>query len=233
MKQSQIALLSVLGVLAGIVVVTVVSARIALSPERTAFVNGRLVSESTVLRGFRDIEVDGTWQVNVSQGDDWRMDLSYPDAFEDRIKISVLGDRLRLGIRSESWRDEPDLRPSADIVMPNLEEVEVRGSTKLEVSGFKGRHLDIDIAGAAQLTGRDGRYEKLELSVKGASRVDLSGVAVTDADIDLAGASKITLTMGGGTLSGLIAGAGSVEYYGWVSTNTVQIAGFARVEHVD
>ena len=39
--------------------------------------------------------------------------------------------------------------------------------------------------------------------------------------------------MSGGTLSGFIAGAGSVEYYGWVSEKTVQIAGFARVEHVE
>ena len=233
MKRSQIALLSVVGVLAGIVVATVVSARIALNPEYTAFVDGELVSEGAELRGFREIEVDGTWQVNASQGDDWQMDLSYPDGFEDRIKLRVLGDRLRMSILSDSWLDEPDIRPSVDIIMPDLEEVEVKGSAKLDLSGFKGRRLEIDVAGAAQIIGRDGRYEELALSVAGASHVDLSGVAVTEADIDLAGASKVVLTMSGGTLSGFVAGAGSVEYYGWVSAEKVQVAGFARVEHVE
>ena len=70
MKRSQIALLSVVGVLAGIVVVTVVSARIALSPERMLLVDAAQVSESAELRGVREIEVAGTWRVNASRGDD-------------------------------------------------------------------------------------------------------------------------------------------------------------------
>lgn len=233
MKGSNIALLAVVGVLAGIVVATVLSARIALSPDSTRFVGGARVSESAELRGVREIEVAGTWRVNASQGDDWKVDLSYPEGYEDRVMVYVVGERLRLGTQSDSWLDEPDFRPIADIVIPALEEVEVRGSAKLDLSGFKGRHLDIDIAGAAQLTGRDGRFHDLELSVAGASHIDLRDVSVTDADIDLAGASKVTLTMAGGDLSGTIAGAGSVEYYGWVSANRVQTAGFARVEHVE
>ena len=231
MKRSQVALLSVGAILAGIVIATVVSARIALSHGYSALGETDAVAGVSELRGFNEVEVDGTWQVNLSQGDDWRMDLSYPDGFEDRVRVHVVGDRLRLGIQSESWLDEPDIRPTADTVMPDLEEVEIRGSAKLDVAGFKGRHLDIDVAGAVQVMGRDGRFDELELSVSGASHIDLRGVAVTDADIDLAGASKVTLTMSGGALSGFIAGAGSVEYYGWVTSETVQIAGFARVEH--
>ena len=230
MKRSQIALLSVTGILAGIVVATVVSARIALFSDRTAFVGEAQVSESNELRGFREIEVAGNWQVNLSRGDDWQTDLSYPAGFEDRVEVHVVGDRLRLGIQSDSWMDDPDIVPSADIVMPELEEVDVKGSAKLDLAGFSGRRLEIDIAGASQLTGRDGHFDALELSVAGASYIDLRGIAVTDADIDLAGASKVTLTMNGGALSGFIAGAGSVEYYGSVSAETVQIAGFARVE---
>ena len=233
MKPSQIALLSMAGIIGGIVVASVVSARIALSPERTAFVDGVQVSESTELRGVREIEVAGTWRVNASQGDDWKVDLSYPEGYEDRVVVHVVGDRLRLGTRSDSWLDEPEFRPTADIVMPVLEEVEARGSARLDLSGFKGERLDIDIAGATRLTARDGRFDELELSVAGTSNIDLRGVAVTDADIDLAGASKVTLTMSGGTLSGFIAGAANVEFYGWVSAETVQIAGFARVEHVE
>lgn len=233
MKRSQIALLAAGGALAGIVIAFVVSARIALTHGSPAFGETDAVASASELRGFNEVEVAGTWRVNAIRGDDWRMDLTYPEGFEDRLRVHVVGDRLRLGIRSESWLDEPDIRPTADIVMPDLDEVEVKGAAKLDLSGFKGRRLDIDVAGAARLTGRDGRFDELGLSVAGTSNIDLRGVSVTDADIDLAGASKVTLTMSGGTLSGFIAGAANVEYYGWVSAETVQIAGFARVEHVE
>ena len=230
MKRSQIALLSVGGILAGIVIVSVVSARIAISHGDSEFVDAEATGGGAGLRGFDSVEVDGRWQVNVSRGDDWQVDLSYPEDLEDRVKVHLLGDRLRLGFKSGAPWNEPGLPVSADIVMPELEEVEVRGAAMLEVSGFQGRRLEIDIAGAARLEGRDGRYDELELSVAGASDIDLRGIAVTDADIDLAGASNVTLTMDGGALSGSMAGAGTIEYYGAVATESVRVAGAARVE---
>ena len=230
MKRSQIALLSVGGLLAGIVIVSVVSARIALSHGGTEFLDSEAVADGVGLRGFHSVEVAGRWQVNVSRGDDWRVDLSYPEDLEDRVQVQVLGDRLRLALESGFWWNEPGLPVSADIVMPELEEVEVRGAAMVEVSGFRGRRLEIDIAGTARLEGRDGRYDELELSVAGLSDIDLRGIVVTNADIDLAGASNITLTMDGGALSGSMAGAGSIEYYGSVSSESVHVAGAARVE---
>ena len=230
MKRSHIALLSVGGILAGIVIVSVVSARIALSHGGTEILDSEAIAGGAGLRGFDGVEVAGRWKINVSRGDDWRVDLSYPEDMKDRIRVRLRGDRLWLGFNSGAPWNEPGLPVSADIVMPELEEVEVRGAAMVEVSGFRGRRLEIDIAGAARLEGRDGRYDELELSVAGASDIDLRGIAVTDADIDLAGASNITLTMDGGALSGSMAGAGSIEYYGSVATESVHVAGAARVE---
>ena len=229
MKRSQIALLSLGGVLALVVIASVVSARIALSHGASEPMDAETIAGGAGLRGFHGVEVAGKWQVKLSRGDDWRVDLSYPEVLENRVKVHVLGDWLRLELESGSSWNEAGLPVSADIVMPELEEVDVRGAAMLEVSGFQGRRLEIDIAGAARLEGRDGRYDELELSVAGASDVDLRGITVTDADVDLAGASKVTLTMGGGTLSGSMAGAGSIEYFGSVATESIRVAGVARV----
>lgn len=78
MKRSQIALLSVGGVLAGIVIVSVVSARMALSHGGIGFPDAESVADAAGLRGFDGVEVVGRWRVGVSRGDDWRVDLSYP-----------------------------------------------------------------------------------------------------------------------------------------------------------
>ena len=232
MKRSQIALLAMGGVLSGIVIASVVSLRIALSHGDSAFIDAKPVSRATYLRGFDGIEVAGSWDVNLSRGDDWQIEISYPGGLEDRVDVHLQGDRLRLGIASHTWWDEPDYPVTADIVMPELEEVGLRGTARVDLRGFRGHRLAIDIAGAARLEGHDGHYDELDLSVAGASHIDLRDMTVTDADVDLAGASKVTLTMDGGVLSGSVAGTGSVLYYGAVSAETIRLAGIARVERV-
>lgn len=227
MKRSQTALLSLSGVLALAVIASVVSARIA--PYRGNSEHAEARAGTAELHGFRGVEVAGRWKVGLTRGDDWRVVLTYPDALEDRVRVHMMGDRLRLGLESgASWKESAG-PVSADIVMPELAEVDARGAAMLEVSGFQGERLEIDVAGAVRLTGRDGRYDELELSVAGAGDIDLRGMAVTDADVDLAGASKVTLTMNGGTLSGTMAGAGSIEYYGTVAREAVRAAGAANV----
>jgi len=232
-KRSQIALLVAGGALAGVVIASVVSARIALSPDHSAFLDGAQVWGSVELREFREIDVAGQWQVNVRRGDDWRVEFSYPDSLEDRVKVGLTGERLWLRFDSRSWWEEPDFPATADIIMPELEELDLKGASRVVMLGFRGPHLEIDIAGVTQLEGRDSRYDELELSVAGASHVDLRGVTVTDAELDLAGASKVTLTMNGGKLSGSMAGGGSVEYYGPVSKESIDLAGASRVERVE
>ena len=152
----------------------------------------------------------------------------------DEIKVYVRGDRLRLdrGSSGRWWgRNERTIR--ADIVMPELEELKLAGASHLELSGFDGSRLEVDIAGAIFLEGRDGRYDELDLSVAGASKIDLQGIVVTRAEVDLAGASDVTLYINGGELSGSLAGVGQIEYYGSVSDEDIDIAGFGRVNRVE
>ena len=117
--------------------------------------------------------------------------------------------------------------------MPELSGLDLAGANKLELSGFVGDQLRVEVAGANQVQGRDGRYDNLELSVAGASDIDLGGIVVTAAKVDLAGASKVTLNMNGGVLAGTMAGAGAIGYYGTVAEQRVRIAGIGRVHQLD
>ena len=230
MKPSQRALLSIAGILAGIVVVTAVAGRVALSRSDSAILEGDLVSESRELSGFNEVEVAGALHVNLVRGDEWKVERSHADGMEKRLRIRVLGNRLR--VAGGSFPGSGSGSPvSVDIVMPELEAVELRGGSNVALSGFGGERLEIDVAGAVRLTGRDGRYEELELSAAGASAIDLRGIAVTDAAVDLEGASDVVLTMSGGVLSGSAAGAGSLRYYGTVSEERVEVAGITRIVH--
>ena len=231
MKPSQKVLLSMGGVLAAVIVVTAVAGRVALSRNHFAVVEGSRLSESADLTGITEVEIAGGWRVNVTRGDEWKLEVADSGNRDARVRMHVFGKRLRLGGGSRAWRRERGAPKSVNIVLPALEELELRGGVRLALSGFRGDRLAVGIAGAARLEGRGGRYDELELSVAGASAVDLRGIAVTDAEIDLRGASDVVLTMSGGVLSGSVAGAGSLRYYGTVSEERVRVAGVARIIH--
>ena len=236
MKASQKALLSTAGVLAGIVVVTAVAGRVALSRSHVAVAEGDPVSGVLELDGFREVEVAGAWRVTLTRGDEWRVELPHAGETAGRVRARVLGERLRLARATfvrEGWGfafGEVDGSPRrVDIVMPELAALELNGGSRVSLSGFRGDRLDIDVAGAVRLEGRDGRYGALELYAAGASDIDLRGITVTDAEVDLNGASNVVLTLDGGVLSGSSAGAGSLVYYGPVSEERIEVAGITRI----
>ena len=238
MKTSQKALLSMAGVLAGIIVVTAVAGRVALSRSHVAVAEGERVSGVLKLDGFREVEVAGAWRVTLTRGDAWRVELPHAGETPGRVRAYILGERLRLGRATfvrEGWRfafgEEDGSLRRVDIVMPELAALELKGGARVSLSGFRGDRLDIDIAGAVRLEGRDGRYGTLELHAAGASDIDLRGIVVTDAEVDLKGASHVVLTMDGGALSGSSAGAGSLQYYGSVSEESVDATGITRIVH--
>ena len=232
MKPSHKALLSMGGVLAGVIVLTAAAGRIALSRAPFAVVDDSRFTESADLTGFTEVEIAGGWQVNLTRGDEWKVRLSRSGEREKPVRMHVFGNRLRVGRGTHHWWHEDDASGSVDIVMPALEELELRGTARITLAGFRGDRLAIDIAGAVQVEGRDGRYEDLDLSVAGASAIDLRGVSVRDAEVDLKGASDVVLTMTGGVLSGSAAGAGRIRYYGSVSKEQVAVAGITRVVHL-
>ncbi len=227
------------GVVLGSIAVTALTVRLAIgSGERSADETGgqidRTAAESGLanrdLRDFDGIEVDGTWTVEVRQGNEWQVDLSLPETDREGIGVSVHNGKLRLsGESGGSWFGASGAKLAADIVMPRLEALATAGNNEITLSGFEGSALTIEVAGANQITGEQGRYETLALSVAGANRVDLAGFVFTDADVELAGATDVALTMDGGELTGGLVGAGSIEYFGTVSREAVDIAGFGSV----
>lgn len=235
MKKSQKAVLTVLGVLAGLIVVNV--GLFASSDGADQYDSRGATPVEGELSGFNQIDISGNWQVNITQGDDWQVQWSESDRNEI-IDVYVKGDTLKLKSRNSGrWLEQIfDSNYSvitAEIIMPALEEIELAGGGKIDMSGFDGDKLEIEIAGAAELRGSDGHYDRLELELAGASEIDLRGIVVKGAKVELAGASDVTLTLDGGKLSGEMAGAGVIKYYGHVSDDKVKIAGVGRVERME
>lgn len=235
MKTSKIALLSLGGILLAAIVVIVAVARITLGwsqqPRPGAAIEpGEATTTSGELSGFSRIDINGNWTVAVTRGGEWQVELTIPENYLDLVDVSVSGDRLNLDVeRPQSFFGRSDGHYAAEIVMPVLVELDVAGSNDVTLSGFDGDELRIDAAGANRVTGEQGRYDELDLDVAGASDIQFRGFTFTDANVDLAGAANLVVTMDGGELTGGLAGAGKVEYYGTVSRESIDVAGFGSV----
>ena len=196
-------------------------------------VQGEQIVSRLNLQGFQEIEAAGKWRIDLRQGEEWQVELTYPDALARHVRSGLQGNRLLLDFDPPLWQDGPEFPASAQIVMPALELADIKGYSRVKLQGFEGERLELDIKGNAVIEGRGGSYRNLGLSAAGLSEVDLSGIVVRDADVRIAGNTRVVLSMGGGSLSGYLRGAGSLSYSGQVSEESVRVAGIARVKRLD
>jgi hypothetical protein len=242
MRKSQIIVLSALGAVALLIVGAIVGARVIggqlasgeYSEETPrAQRSGPVASVSRDFSGFDRIDARGMWEVNVTQGDSWDVELSYSENAEDRLDVRVENGRLVLedAMRGWSWfggRDREAIE--ANITMPALESVDLAGASELTLSGFSGDQLDITASGAIEINGSGGNYRQLTLIVSGAGDVDLDEMVFNDARVVLSGAGDVKLNMNGGVLAGSVSGAGHISYRGTVREENVATSGFSSVE---
>jgi len=248
-RKSNVVLGLAVGFLAVVVVVLVGIGRIAFSHMDTAVASdipaidfSNTATQNFPLENFRSISFIGSWEVDLEQGDNWQVELTYPRALERSIRVALEGDKLVLDPGSKgrhrwNWNwwggGKNQQRFTARIVMPELEAIEISGASDMDLSGFEGDKLDITISGAGNIEGDDGYYKELTLIMSGAGNVEMRDMTFVDAQVVLSGAGNVELGMDGGVLSGNLSGFGNIEYYGTVSDETVRISGFGKVRQRD
>ena len=234
LRPSETVLLVALGAVVVAVVTWAAVVRVQFSSATARVeVQGEQIVSRLNLQGFREIEATGKWRIDLRHGDEWQIELTYPDALAQHVRSGLQGNRLLLDFDPPLWEDGPEFPASAKIVIPALELADIKGYSRVELQGFEGERLELAIKGNAVIEGRDGRYRTLGLSAAGLSEIDLSGIEVRDANVEIAGNTRVVLSMGGGSLSGYLKGAGSLSYSGQVSEESVRIAGIARVKRLD
>jgi hypothetical protein len=234
MRNSQRAVVGLLGIIVGLMVVVAISVRI--SAPQPAELSGERTTRDYDYADFRGVEVSGQWQVTIERGDDWRVSVDMPAEVVDQIQVQRQADGDAVDLEGPWWLGEFDGEEAAlqaTITMPALESVDVSGASFVAFSGFDGGTLELDFSGAGQLRGTASRFDRLELDMSGASAIDLSEVPVTDANVDISGAGNIKLQMAGGRLTGDLSGASSLEYTGTVSEESIDKAGLVNVRRRD
>ena len=238
MKNSQRAIVGLLGVVVGLMVV--VAIWVSVTGERPPELSGERTTRTYDFADFDGVDVTGQWQVTIERGDAWRVSVEVPAEFADRVRVERNGDVLHLAYAGNYFFGgfgrvgrENDGAPQATITMPALETLHLSGASRLSFAGFEGGALSVDVSGGVALQGAASRFDTLTLDLSGAGNVNFADVPVTDANVDISGAASVTLRMAGGRLSGDLSGTANLEYYGTVSVENIDRSGFVNVRRRD
>jgi hypothetical protein len=151
-------------------------------------------SDQYGLKDFDEVEVNGIFDVRITSGNEYAVELTGPENEKEKYKIELQGSTLVIDFNDDrgiNWsKDFLDIdRIKINITMPKLEKIKAKGAGKISFTEFKSADLDIDLVGAVDVSG-EAEAEDVTLHLSGASKLSLEGSANT-MDATIQGASSL------------------------------------------
>ncbi|MFC1918679.1 GIN domain-containing protein [Chloroflexota bacterium] len=155
-----------------------------------------VITEEKDFTDFNRVEVEGTFEVKISQSDTFSTIVSADTDFFDYIDVSKKGDSLKISLNPRHTFTDFTLQAKtlkAEITMPALYGFSLSGASNGVVTGFKSSEdLDIVISGASSLEMADFEADDAEFEISGASKV-AGNMNVNDVKFRISGASVVEL----------------------------------------
>ncbi|WP_439101115.1 GIN domain-containing protein [Congregibacter sp.] len=165
---------------------------------------------------FDEVVVLGDAEVEISQGDEVALQLRGPADYLDTEPFYVSGDTLVVGARKRENNDDERLR--FRIVMPYLEELQVKGSGTVYIKPFAFDAMGGDdpvtltVDGSGEINAFELTGAVLELRVEGSGDFRAVSVNVAELEAVVAGSGYLfveTLTAGRGEF--VVTGSGDLR----------------------
>ncbi len=166
--------------------------------------SGKLETRDFDLRGWHDLQLDGSMDIKVGVGAEHTARVTLDDNLFANLVLEV-----RDGTLVVDWRDECDADGHARLALT------VPALTALEINGAG----DVDLAG---------RVDALDIRVDGAGDVDANALTAGDVEVEIAGAGDVDVTASG-SFDGAIRGVGDICYGGDPARVTTKVSGIGRI----
>ena len=197
---------------------------------------------------FDSLQIGSAFDVEVIQGDDYRVVIRIDDNLEDYLEVGQRGDEVRIELDPSEDYDYFSITIEAEITMPELASIDLNGASRAKLTGFSsGSAFQADISGASALRGEiaagdtrivvsgagivdlTGAGSELDVDASGGSNVDLADYPVGDATVNADGASTVVVNVRG-TLDVDASGASRVKYLGDPTLGSIQLEGASSVD---
>jgi hypothetical protein len=147
------------------------------------------------LEDFDKVEVRGNFDVFITEGTEYSVDLKGRDENLKKSFVRKFDDVLEVDTESKEWESIKDLKRSNKvrvyITMPGLSKLEGSGATDFTVESFRYKDLEIKLSGGSSADINIIEAEDIEMDLNGASSVTIQGDAkYLDADLSAAARLK-------------------------------------------
>jgi hypothetical protein len=158
--------------------------------------SGKSASEQFAFTGFRRVDVQGPFHVELARAEKFHIAVTADDNILELVKVAKDGEVLRIGVSG----DKPvSIRPTTvlllTLAMPALDEFRLGGACTGNLIKWSDEPnpLRLTLEGASTLRGRI-NVRKVVMDVNGASEVTVQGTA-REAALEANGASRLKLDL--------------------------------------
>jgi hypothetical protein len=152
--------------------------------------SGNVIEKKLTNIAFTIVNIQGAFNAEIKQGDDFSVIISTDDNLVSRILISSKGDTLTLGIQAPASFFPTALKTT--ITMPRIYGLYLSGGAKASLVDFKSTYnFDLNVAEKSTLNG----YIEAgitDFDISEGSQVTLKGVAL-ELNLEVAGGSHLDL----------------------------------------
>lgn len=206
--------------------------------------SGKVQSETREIAPFSGINVGGSTDVFLTQGETQSLTIQAEDNILELIKTDVKGQELYIGSR-KCFNTNKTIK--IFITIPVLRDVTISGSCDVKgADSFKCGDLSLKISGSGDIT-LNVDSDDMDISISGSGDIDLKGNAA-DMTIRISGSGglnaldlqteKITAIISGsgnckvnttGDLNAVISGSGDIAYFGTPKSVDASVSGSGSV----
>ena len=173
--------------------------------------SGKLATEMRDLKNFSAIEVKGSSDVDVTIGKSFSVEVEADDNLLEYLETEVRHGTLFISY-AEGYSISTRRGSRLNITMPEIQEIEIRGSSDVRVDGAKGKELIVTIAGSGDMK-LSGAVDDFEADIRGSGDIDARKLVAREAYISIKGSGDVDVAVDD-FLDARISGSGDITYYG-------------------
>lgn len=147
-------------------------------------------------RNFSKIVVEGVYEIRVTVGPDWSLELKGEPEQLARSNVRVSQGAVRLATnerpRGEKRKRSRDRSVTATLTLPRLESLNVSGVADAEVSGVSADAFTLVLSGVGDIDIK-GACGRLEADISGVGDVDASELSCKNVELRLSGVGDATV----------------------------------------
>jgi hypothetical protein len=167
------------------------------------------MSEVRQVGGFQAIEISGAINTDIAMAAETHVEIGGDDNLVPLVTTEVKNNKLEIDTRRSV---RPKLALVARVAAPQINGIEVSGSSVVALHEVHGDRLSLEVGGSATIRG-DGTVQQLDVEVSGSGGLTLDRLSAERVNVTISGSGSVTVAASK-TLDVHISGSGMVMYTG-------------------